>query len=70
MPRLGHHPVSRSTLERIARLVQIHHITHPERIAKRYGFVESYVNRQFQNLTVPDMERMARELDEWLEGYE
>ena len=70
MPRLGHHPLERAILRRIAKLVQIHHLTHPVRLAARYGLTKEYVNRQFRNMNAPDMESMARRLAYWLDYFD
>ena len=62
----GHHPLERSKLKRFARLMQIHLLTHPERVARRHGVSAEYVRRQFRNMQAPNMLRMAHELETWL----
>lgn len=54
MTRAGQSPVDRAILKRLARLVHIHHLTHPVRLAARYGLSVRYVRKQWEGEAVRD----------------
>ena len=67
MTRKGLHPCDESVLKRLARLMQLHQLTNPERIARRYGFSAEYVRRQWRELGAADMESVARRVEAWID---
>lgn len=49
MTRRSHHPLPKQTLKLVARLVQVHFDTHPERLARRFGLSPSYVRQLWRS---------------------
>ena len=68
--KAGQHPRDPAILRQLARLMQIHLLTHPRRLAKRHGISDEYVRRQFRNMNCPDMDALAVRLDAWIGRYE
>jgi hypothetical protein len=62
MPLEGQHPVPKRVLRLVARLVAIHHATHPARIARRFGLSKRYVYMQFANYHEHEMAGLAEAL--------
>ena len=67
MTRRGYSPAPESVLKRLALLMQIHLLTHPERTAREYGFSAEYVRRQWRNMPVGELEECKRRLAKALE---
>jgi len=65
MTRAGQSPVDRAILKRLARLVHIHHLTHPVRLAARYGPSVRYVRKQWETKPVRDLRGHTVMLDQW-----
>lgn len=64
MTRAGRHPMEKSVLRRLGRLMQIHHLTHQERVAARHGVTATYVRQQASNLVLTDTDDLLSKLDE------
>lgn len=55
MTKKNHHPLDDKALRLMARLVQLHLQTHPERIARQFGVTAGYVRQQWRNLSLAEM---------------
>lgn len=60
----GHHPLDDKVLRRMARMVQLHLETHPERVARRFGVSVSYVRQQWRTMDVKEMASLRDVLDD------
>jgi len=48
----------------MARLVQLHADTHPERLARRFGVTAGYIRQQWRNLNPQEMASLQDALTE------
>jgi hypothetical protein len=55
MTRPGAHNLGSAVLRRIARLMQLHHDTHPDRIGQRFGVTATYVRQVWGRFTLNEM---------------
>ncbi len=65
MTRKGHHPLDETALQQMAKLMQVHHETHPERVARRFGVTATYVRqlwRSYHQHELPGRSRSASRL--------
>lgn len=59
----GHPPMPSSVVRRFGMLMQIHVLTHPERVARRYGISAEYVRKQWRDLARPDLAYLMEVMD-------
>lgn len=64
MTRRSHHPLPKQTLKLMARLVQVHFDTHPERVARRFGVTAGYVRQQWREYLHNEMASIQEALNE------
>lgn len=64
MTRRSHHPLPKQTLKLMARLVQVHFDTHPERLARRFGVTAGYVRQQWRSYLIGEMADLRDALNE------
>lgn len=62
MTRRSHHPLPKQTLKLVARLVQVHFDTHPERVARRFGLSPSYVRQLWREHLIGEMASLEEAL--------
>lgn len=64
MTRRSHTPLPKQTLKVVARLVQVHFDTHPERIARRFGLSQSYVRQLWREHLIGEMAALREAISE------
>ena len=66
MTRKNCHPLDPAMLRLFARMHQFHLLSSPERVARRFRVSAEYVRRQWRDITVTDMDRVADRLEKLL----
>jgi hypothetical protein len=67
MTRKGEHPLGKKVCRRLASLMHLHLLTHPTRVARRYGVTAHYVRQQWREWLVEELEKpdeCLRDIDE------
>lgn len=67
MPRKDCSPAPKELLRRLSLLMQIHLLTNPNRLARRYGFSAEYVRRQWRDMPDGQLGEAIARLDKALQ---
>lgn len=63
MTRPGQSPLGPHVLKKIARLMQLHHSTHPDRVGRQFGVTSTYVRQVWAKYLLTEMAPLHEALE-------
>jgi hypothetical protein len=67
MTRLARRPMEKGLRKAIARLMHLHHQTHPDRLAQRFGLTPFYVRKLYTELPLEEQVSLREALKVFIE---